>query len=240
MNSTHLSNRLQQVASHVIKDSRLADIGSDHAYLPIYLAKKQVINYGVVGEVAKGPLNNAVTEITKNELTDVLHPRLADGLAAIEANDQIDVITIAGMGGKLISHILESGKEKLTGKERLILQPNVGSEITRAWLMKHHYEILTEEILEEDGHIYEIIVAEKTTAEVVYSHKELTFGPHLLNQIDQVFIDKWQKEKQLKQNVINSILKADNKDHDKVMELKQQIDLIEEVLSNNEDQRVNK
>ncbi|ORN20456.1 tRNA (adenine(22)-N(1))-methyltransferase [Lentilactobacillus parabuchneri] len=131
MNSTHLSKRLQTVSDHVEPGSRLADIGSDHAYLPIYLAKNHIIDYGVVGEVAKGPLSNAISEITKENLLDVLHPRLADGLAAIEPDDQVDAITIAGMGGNLITHILEAGRDKLSGNEKLILQPNVGEPVVK-------------------------------------------------------------------------------------------------------------
>jgi tRNA (adenine22-N1)-methyltransferase len=103
MNGTHLSKRLQTVSEHVEPGSRLADIGSDHAYLPVYLAANQIISYGVVGEVARGPLANATSEIQRAGLAEILHPRLADGLAAIKDGDDIDAITIAGMGGILIT-----------------------------------------------------------------------------------------------------------------------------------------
>lgn len=230
MNSTHLSKRLQTVSDHVEAGSRLADIGSDHAYLPIHLAKNHIIDYGVVGEVAKGPLSNAISEIKKDNLLDVLHPRLADGLAAIQAGDNIDAITIAGMGGNLITHILEEGKAKLTGQEKLILQPNVGEPAVRKWLMTHQYRIFAEQILEEDGHIYEIITAKKSPVPVTYSDLELKFGPFLLKEKSPVFVAKWQEEIGLLQRVIHNMQKAVEPDTAKIDAIQSEIKTIDEVI----------
>lgn len=230
MNGTHLSKRLETVSEHVEPGSRLADIGSDHAYLPIHLAKNKTINYGVVGEVAKGPLSNAINEISKEGLLDILHPRLADGLAAIEADDQINAITIAGMGGILISQILENGQDKLTGQEKLILQPNVGENIVRTWLMNHQYFIKAEQILEEDHHIYEIITAVKSAQSVVYSAKQLKFGPYLLIEKSPIFISKWQEERQQLQRVISNMKRAVHEDKPKIKKIEQQIQEIDEVI----------
>ncbi|EEI18814.1 tRNA (adenine(22)-N(1))-methyltransferase [Lentilactobacillus hilgardii] len=230
MNGTHLSKRLETVSEHVEPGSRLADIGSDHAYLPIYLAKNKIINYGVVGEVARGPLSNAINEISKEGLLDILHPRLADGLAAIEADDQINAITIAGMGGILISQILENGQDKLTGQEKLILQPNVGENIVRTWLMNHQYFIKAEQILEEDHHIYEIITAVKSAQPVGYSAKQLKFGPYLLIEKSPIFISKWREERQQLQRVISNMKRATHEDKPKMKKIEQQIQEIDEVI----------
>lgn len=230
MNSTHLSNRLQTVSNHVEPGSRLADIGSDHAYLPIYLAKNHIIEYGVVGEVAKGPLSNAISEIKKDNLLDILHPRLADGLAAIEPGDNVNAITIAGMGGNLITHILEDGKAKLSGKEKLILQPNVGEPVVRKWLMANRYKIFAEQILKEDGHIYEIITAKKTEQAVSYSELQLKFGPFLLKEKSPVFVEKWQQEVRLLEKVILSMHQAVHQDTVKIASIQKEIDTINEVI----------
>lgn len=230
MNSTHLSKRLQTVSDHVEPGSRLADIGSDHAYLPIHLAKNHIIEYGVVGEVAKGPLSNAISEIQKDHLLDVLNPRLADGLAAIQAGDNINAITIAGMGGNLITHILEEGQAKLTGQEKLILQPNVGEPVVRRWLMSHQYRIFAEQILEEDDHIYEIITAKKSAAPVTYSERELKFGPFLLKEKSPVFVAKWQEEIGLLQRVIRNMHDAVNPDTAKIQLIQAEIKTINEVI----------
>ena len=107
MDGNKLSYRLQKVAEYVSADSRLADIGSDHAYLPAYLALKGKINFGIAGEVVKGPFQNAQNEIKKENLQEIVDVRLADGLAAVELSDEINVVTICGMGGPLICQILE-------------------------------------------------------------------------------------------------------------------------------------
>ncbi len=231
MNGKHLSKRLETVSEHVEPGSRLADIGSDHAYLPIHLAKNKQISYGVVGEVAKGPLANAINEITKENLLDLLHPRLADGLAAIKNDDRIDTITIAGMGGILISRILEQGKEKLTGRERLILQPNVGEDVVRTWLMQHQYRIKTEQILEEDHHIYEIITAVKSQQPVRYTEQQLKFGPYLLQEKSPVFIAKWLEERRQLQRVVMNMKRAVHEDRSKIQKIEQQIEEINEVVN---------
>ena len=131
----HLSARLACVASLVPAGARVADIGSDHAYLPAALVLDGKIDFAIAGEVVKGPYENAVHEIKDHQLEGRVIPRLADGLAAIEPADKVDTITIAGMGGSLIASILEKDKNKLTGIKRLVLQPNVGESQLREWLM---------------------------------------------------------------------------------------------------------
>ena len=131
----HLSARLACVASLVPAGARVADIGSDHAYLPAALVLDGKIDFAIAGEVVKGPYENAVREIKDHQLEGQVIPRLADGLAAIEPADKVDTITIAGMGGSLIASILEKGKDKLTEIKRLVLQPNVGESQLREWLI---------------------------------------------------------------------------------------------------------
>jgi tRNA (adenine22-N1)-methyltransferase len=102
--------------------------------------------------------------------------RLADGLAAIEPGDAVTAISLCGMGGEKIRNILASGKSRLSGQERLILQPNGDEQPLRQWLMDNDYRILCEEVLRENRFAYEIIVAERS-GPVIYSAEELYFGP---------------------------------------------------------------
>ena len=118
MDAQNLSKRLAAVAAQVPKGSRLADIGSDHAYLPAHLLMAQQIDFAVAGEVVEGPFENMLKEVEHRGLADHLLPRLANGLDAIRKEDRIDTIAIAGMGGTLITKILDAGQEKLEGVKR--------------------------------------------------------------------------------------------------------------------------
>ena len=227
----HLSARLACVASLVPAGARVADIGSDHAYLPAALVLDGKIDFAIAGEVVKGPYENAVHEIKDHQLEGKVIPRLADGLAAIEPADKVDTITIAGMGGSLIASILEKDKNKLTGIKRLVLQPNVGESQLRKWLMNNHYQIMTEKIIEEDNHIYEIIVAEPSVVPFRYSKYELDFGPFLLENKGPVFRKKWQEYLQREAHVIDQMQKAQQPPVKKINEINQFLSQVKEAIA---------
>lgn len=196
MDEVQLSKRLNKVVSYVEKGSSVADIGSDHAYLPVYLVRNNIAVKAVAGEVNKGPLLSAQNQIDKCGLGKQIKAKLGYGLAVLEEED-VDTITIAGMGGPLITQILEEGKERLTPIKRLILQPNIAAEKIRRFLLIHQWELKAESILEEDGHIYEVLMAEKGDPLAQYGEnleKELWLGPLLLQEKSSVFLKKWQQE----------------------------------------------
>ncbi|MQQ35505.1 tRNA (adenine-N(1))-methyltransferase [Pseudomonas sp. SZ57] len=192
LNEQRLSMRLERVATHVPAGARLADIGSDHGYLPVALLNRGVIAAAVAGEVALTPFCAAERTVRENDLEDQVSVRLADGLAAIEAEDAITAISLCGMGGETIRDILEAGQARLSGQERLILQPNGGEQPLRVWLMKHDYRIVSEEVLRENRFDYEIIVAERT-GPVNYTAEELYFGPLQMQARSPAFLLKWQR-----------------------------------------------
>lgn len=227
----HLSARLACVASLVPAGARVADIGSDHAYLPAALVLDGKIDFAIAGEVVKGPYENAVHEIKDHQLEGRVIPRLADGLAAIEPADKVDTITIAGMGGSLIASILEKDKNKLTGIKRLVLQPNVGESQLREWLMNNHYQIMTEKIIEEDNHIYEIIVAEPSVVPFRYSKYELDFGPFLLENKGPIFKKKWREYLQREAHVIDQMQKAQQPPVKKINEINQFLSQVKEAIA---------
>ena len=230
MDEKNLSKRLATVAEFVPVGARMADIGSDHAYLPAALALQKKISYAVAGEVVKGPYENAVGEIKGHGLTDLIKPRLADGLAAITPADRIDTVVIAGMGGTLIAEILDRGKDRLKGVRRLVLQPNVGEDRLRRWLMANRYQIMAEQIVAEDDHIYEIIVAEPSPVPFRYSDYELMFGPKLLEKKGPVFAAKWRDYVSRQQGVIHQMEQAQSVPVDRIAELKQKLTLVTEAL----------
>ncbi len=210
-----LSKRLGAIAAQVKPGSRLADIGSDHALLPAHLAQSGRIAHGIAGELNKGPFEAAKRQIAAAGLGAVVEVRQGNGLDVLEQGEA-DTVTIAGMGGALIAEILEAGrvKGKLTGVRHLLLQPNVGETQVRVWLRRNGWLLLGEEILEEDGKIYEILSACPAhdvegggAAEAeLYRERELAgfgsvdeadwlaFGPYLLKRAEPVFLEKWRRE----------------------------------------------
>ena len=187
-----ISKRLELVASFVPQGSILLDVGSDHAYLPIELVERGQIEAAIAGEVVVGPFQSAVKNVEAHGLKEKIQVRLANGLAAFEEVDQVSVITIAGMGGRLIATILEEGSDKLANVESLILQPNNREDDLRIWLQDHGFQIVAESILEEAGKFYEILVVE--AGQMKLSASDVRFGPFLSKEVSPVFIKKWQKE----------------------------------------------
>ena len=206
MNSEKLSLRLTAVASYVEQGAILADIGSDHAYLPCYLIRAGKINKAIAGEVVKGPFESAVKNVEKEGLSTNITVRLGNGLQAIQETDEVDTITIAGMGGPLIASILKEGNMKLDQVKRIITQPNIYASAIREWAVQNGWTIIEEQILEEDNKIYEIIVLERGTAE--YDELEMMVGPYLLKEKSPVFLKKWKRESVEWSRVLDSLEKA--------------------------------
>lgn len=223
--------RLERVAAHVPAGARLADIGSDHGYLPVALLNRGAISAAVAGEVALTPFCAAERTVRENDLEDQVSVRLADGLAAIEAQDAITAISLCGMGGETIRDILEAGKARLSGQERLILQPNGGEQPLRVWLMEHDYRIVSEEVLRENRFDYEIIVAERT-GPVKYTAEELYFGPLQMQARSPAFLLKWQRLLGKKQKTLNNFERAQKGvSEEKWQEVAQQIRWISALLA---------
>lgn len=230
MNEHTLSRRLERVAALVPADARLADIGSDHAYLPVALMRRGLIAMAVAGEVAATPFRAADRTVRENGFEERIRVRLSDGLAAIEAEDGISAISICGMGGETIRDIFEKGKSRLNGSERLILQPNGGEPELRQWLMDNGYRIVHEEILRENRFDYEIIVAEHT-GPVAYSPEALYFGPLLMPARSPAFLEKWRRVLPYKLRTLADLQRARQAvPEDKLRDTAQQVRWITELL----------
>ena len=235
MNHEKLSRRLERVAVHIPKGSILADIGSDHAYLPCYAVREGLAAAAVAGEVVEGPYQSAVSQVRQSGLTGQISVRKGDGLAVLEPGEA-GCVTICGMGGALIASILEAGREKLSGRERLILQPNIAAGAVREWLLENGWELTGEEILEEDGKIYEILIADPGDPEKPYGadrEKGLRFGPFLMKEQNETFRKKWLHEKSHWERIASGLNGRANKPETekRLKELTEQIRQAEEVLN---------
>jgi len=249
-----LSKRLQYIMEQIPVGSTFADIGSDHAMLPVAAIKTGNALSAVAGEVNPGPRDAAAKQVTTAGLGGKISVRLGDGLNVISPGE-VDVITIAGMGGGLISTILEQGIDKLQGVKKLILQPNVGEELVRRWLLDRHWVLTSEHIMEEDRKVYEILTAvpensgmETFLNEDVYKEyyldnsnfgqvkitKEMSvrMGPWLLQERNSIFTSKWISEIDKLERILKSLATSTlSSAETKSEEIAQEIQQIKEVLS---------
>lgn len=148
-----LSDRLQSVAGLVTMGSRLADIGTDHAYVPITLVAEQKIPSAIAMDIKKGPLQIAKEHIDRAGFGQYISVRLSDGLEKLRAGEA-DSIVIAGMGGRLAVKILSEGAAKLDGVREIILQPQSEIAYVRRYLREHGMRIEMEKMVMEDGKYY--------------------------------------------------------------------------------------
>lgn len=198
-----LSKRLQAIYDMVSFSNVVADIGSDHALLPIALVLNGKVTRAYASEVNEGPYEMSVKNIEKYNLQNYITPVLSDGISELEAD--VNCITICGMGGNLINDILDSNKDKLAHVDEIIIQPNNNEETARIWLVNNGYDIDNEVIVYEDDVYYEIIKAVKRTPERRYTKEELYFGPILLANKSEEFINKWVKYRDYLEKVLSQI-----------------------------------
>lgn len=182
-----LSRRLQSIACMVTAGNRVADIGTDHAYLPIWLCQNKRIPSAIAADLRPGPLAAAKENIRRAGLEEQISLRLSNGLAAFRKGEA-DTLILAGMGGKLICRILESDADMLSSFREILLQPQSEVREVRLFLMRHQCRIREEDCTEDEGKFYPVIAAEPAGhfGPAVYSETELVCGPCLLQKQDPV------------------------------------------------------
>lgn len=223
--------RLRTLAQMVDQGARVADIGTDHAYLPIQLVKDGKVDYAIASDVAAGPLENAEKDIIAAGLKNKIETRLGSGLETISAKDRIDTVVIAGMGGKLMTNILNEAWSRNFHFATLILEPNVGEPSVREWLSAHKYQIINEKIIAEAGHIYELIKAQELENTISLTDRQIFFGPEILKEKNQVFYQKWRDQLAYHQRLLTNLNKAQEKDGAHIKQIESEIKMIEEELN---------
>ena len=206
MNLPKISKRLQAAASFSQKGARIADIGTDHAYLPIYLYVSGSISGGVASDINEGPTDRARVNVRgwgADKAIDVIR---TDGLCGIEKYEP-DEIFILGMGGELIVRILNDAPWVKNGK-RLILQPMTHPEILREYLWREGFSIIDEKIVEEDK-LYQIICAEYTGNVYKPTESEIFFGKINAERGGELFLKLLLHTKKVYEQRIKGKLMAD-------------------------------
>ncbi|WP_033162823.1 tRNA (adenine(22)-N(1))-methyltransferase [Sharpea azabuensis] len=219
------SKRLLAIAKAIAQHKQgiiLADIGTDHAYLPCFLYDQGVIEKAYACDVAEGPLASSKQTIIANHMEGKIIPLLGNGLDPI-VNEDVDMISICGMGGMLMIEILDAHNEM--HDHRFFLQANNGLAELRAYLAGHHFCIIDEDLVEDAHHIYEYMVVEK--GEMVLDEDDLLFGPINRQKKTELFRKKWQFELNVQKKIIASLPEG----HPKRINVLKMIEKIEKVLA---------
>lgn len=155
---SNLDCRLSLVASMVRPGKRMADIGTDHAYLPVWLVREGISLEAVATDIRRGPLASAARNVADAGLTDRISLRLCSGLSDVEPGEADDIV-IAGMGGELIASILEQAPWVRNSEKQLVLQPMTADIPLRRWLLSNGFLILEERAVCTEKHVYLVILA---------------------------------------------------------------------------------
>ncbi len=226
-----LSKRLQAVADLVSPGMRLADIGTDHAYIPIYLMENEKIPQAIAMDINKGPLERAEEHIKAHGLEHQIQTRLSDGMAKLQAGEA-DCAVIAGMGGALMIKILEEGRKTALQLQELVLQPQSELEKFRMYLLENGYRVLAEDMVYEDGKYYPMMKVKpgEMTGES-WKPEELEYGKYLLATAHPVLKQFLEREIQICHGVLESLAKQDTeRAKERRREVEAQIQHVQHIL----------
>ena len=220
-----LSKRLQTIADFVKKGAVVADIGTDHAHIPIYLIKNNIISRAYACDINAGPLEKAKENINYYGVKNI-ELRLSNGLEKLKT-DEADTFIIAGMGGELITDILERGRRFFDTERKFILSPHTKTDEVRKYLLSNGFEITKEDMCIDEGKFYTVMEAVYIGKTFSYTKGELLFGKYLIDNKNPVLFEYLKKEKQKYLNIIS----AEGINDTRRRELKDRLDIIEETIN---------
>ena len=196
-----LSARLSAIADLVPGGSYLADIGSDHAWLPIFLVESGKINYAMAIDNKVGPYMRMKTNVASSSAANRIVCSHSDGISAISSS--VDTLVLAGMGGLLSCQILEEHPEKLFNVETIIMDPHRDLIAVRKRVSELGYHITAEKMVFEDHVYYTVIRFERGLPRIPYTPNELAFGPILMKGHDPVYLDWLSNQKAKLSKLLN-------------------------------------
>lgn len=198
-----LSKRLQAVADLVSEGLVVADVGTDHGYIPIYLIETKKSPKAFAMDVNKGPLLRAKEHIAEHGLETRIETRLSDGVRALK-KDECDCVVVAGMGGALTIKIMEEGKDIFRSLKEFVLQPQSELQKVRAYLYQNEYSIVEENMVLDDGKFYPMFRVINGQSEE-YHAIELCYGKLLLEKKNAVLKNFLEKEKAVKELILSNL-----------------------------------
>nr|WP_314767148.1 class I SAM-dependent methyltransferase [uncultured Lachnoanaerobaculum sp.] len=220
-----LSKRLQTIADFVKKGAVVADIGTDHAHIPIYLIKNNIISKAYACDINAGPLEKAKENINYYGVKNI-ELRLSNGLEKLKT-DEADTFIIAGMGGELITDILEKGRRFFESKRKFILSPHTKIDEVRKFLLSNGFEITKEDMCIDEGKFYTVMEVKYTENKEMYSEAELLYGKYLIENKHPVLLEFLKKEEEKYISILSNI----GLNEDRKKELRHRLDIIKETIN---------
>lgn len=225
-----LSPRLQAVAELVKPGLKLADIGTDHAYLPIYLIQQGKSPLAVAIDIHRGPYESALKQVALQGLEDKITVILGNGLEPLQPG-QVDVVVLAGMGSATMIEILEAKPELVLKLQQLVLQPMVGVGQMRKWLVENGWAINNEILVKDDGFIYTVLSA-LPGQQSISDWLTLELGPILLKEKPPLLKDYISKMLSDYENVLINLAQTQSQEvKQKRLDLLEKINLLKGVIS---------
>jgi tRNA (adenine22-N1)-methyltransferase len=177
----NLSKRIQHIVDMIPECNCLADIGTDHAYVPISTTMKGISKSAIACDINEGPIKVANSNIKKHGLADVIETRVGAGLTVLKEGEA-DVVLIAGMGGNLIIDILKECFNIAKSVKTMILQPVQYPEVLRKYLIESGFSIIDEELVKDDEKYYQIIKAINKPQKPFEKESYYYIGEQLINK----------------------------------------------------------
>ena len=229
-----LSKRLTTIASLVPAGSRVADVGTDHGYTPIYLVKNGVAVSAIAMDVRSGPLSRAAEHVKEYGLEDKIELRLSDGLQALHANEA-DTVIISGLGGPLMIDILTRGQQVAQTVDTFVLSPQSDIPGVREYLRENGYRIDREVFLKDEGKYYTVMVVTHGVSRPGRYIDDL-FGKELLDNADPVLREYLEKEAARYRQLIPGLESAAREEtRQRGQQMKEELASIEQALRVMED-----
>ena len=232
MKHMDLSIRMKAVTDMVPPGSRVADIGCDHAFIPIYLIEHNIAETVIASDVRKGPVDIAKKNIAAKGLSDVIDVRLVDGLKGLNPGEA-DTVVLAGMGGRLIVQILSESPDMVGSLSCLVLQPQSDVRAVRTYLKDNGWQIVAERMVRDAGKYYVIMRCEpQVMEEELDDDLFMTYGRYMLEHRDETFHTYLNGEQEKISNICRHLSETDGESaRTRIDELQYELKLIERALA---------
>jgi tRNA (adenine22-N1)-methyltransferase len=228
------SERLKMVSSMISKGEIMADIGTDHGYVPIYAIRHGIMKKVIAADISRGSCDKAQANINANGFVEQIEVRCGNGLEVIHEGEVLDCLLISGMGGLLAIEIMKQNTVLVENLKQLIVQPQRDIDAVRKFVHAHGFKIVDEDMLFEDGKYYTVLNCERGEEET-YSPCEYMFGKRLIEKKSTVLreycVFESNKIKKILESVQNNGADSNNeKNREKIEEIQAKRKLYEEVL----------